>query len=229
MTSRSPSRTWPADTRTMPTMLLSRVLLPDPFGPTTETTSPGAACTEMPRITGSRPYPAVSPSARICRPPRALSRQGRPPRPRPARAAGPSCPRPARCPSAITITGSQNSSMIASSCSTISTVMPSRLRATEHVADPAGQLGMHAGHRLVEQQQLRVGHQRPHDLDEPPLPAAQVAGVLAGQRLQAEPAQHAAAWSIAAASSRRQYRRPAQRAGQRVAAVAGTRPTAGSP
>ena len=39
----------------MPTNALSRVLFPEPFGPTIETTSPGAARTETVRITGSPP------------------------------------------------------------------------------------------------------------------------------------------------------------------------------
>src|SRR5579859_2019416 len=59
-----PTLTVPEEIRTMPTRLLSSVLLPDPFGPTSDTTSPGLALTVMPRITGSPPYPAVMPSAR---------------------------------------------------------------------------------------------------------------------------------------------------------------------
>src|SRR5258708_20465195 len=55
---------------TIPTRLLSSVLLPDPLGPTRETTCPGLALTVMPRITGSPPYPAVTfraDSGRPCR------------------------------------------------------------------------------------------------------------------------------------------------------------------
>src|SRR5437762_14228452 len=50
--------------RTTPTRPLSSVLLPEPFGPTREITSPGSTPTLMPRMTGSPPYPAVTPSAR---------------------------------------------------------------------------------------------------------------------------------------------------------------------
>ena len=39
---------------------LIRVDFPAPFGPITRTTSPGTASTEMSRITGTAPYPAVT-------------------------------------------------------------------------------------------------------------------------------------------------------------------------
>src|SRR6516225_3496984 len=64
VTSVAPTVTTPALTRTTPTMLLSRVLFPDPLAPTSDTTSPGSARTVTPRITGSPPYPAVTPVAR---------------------------------------------------------------------------------------------------------------------------------------------------------------------
>src|SRR5258707_917551 len=63
----------PAETRMMPTRLLSSVLLPEPLGPTSAPTSPGSALTVMPRITGSPPYPAVMPSARSGSPRRVTS------------------------------------------------------------------------------------------------------------------------------------------------------------
>src|SRR6516225_9047020 len=63
-----PTVTVPEVTRTMPTRLLSSVLLPDPLGPTSETTWPGPALTVIPRITGSPPYPAVTSRARSGRP-----------------------------------------------------------------------------------------------------------------------------------------------------------------
>src|SRR6516225_3494644 len=68
-----PTVTVPADTRMMPTRLLSSVLLPEPLGPTSDTTSPGSAVTVIPRITGSPPYPAVMPSARSGSPCRVTS------------------------------------------------------------------------------------------------------------------------------------------------------------
>ncbi len=43
-----------------PLSALIRVDLPAPFGPMTRTTSPGAAWTDTPRITGTAPYPAVT-------------------------------------------------------------------------------------------------------------------------------------------------------------------------
>ncbi len=80
--------------------------------------------------------------------------------------------------------------MIASSCSTIRMVIPSRHSGDQLVADPPGKLGVDSGHRLVQQQQLGIGHQRSHDLDQPALAAAEVAGVLVGERLQAEPGEY---------------------------------------
>src|SRR5215472_10422489 len=70
---RSPPLSLPAGRPAMPTRLLSRVLLPEPLGPTSDTTSPGSARTVMPRITGSPPYPAVMPSARSGSPRRVTS------------------------------------------------------------------------------------------------------------------------------------------------------------
>jgi hypothetical protein len=53
--SRSPASTRPDDSRTTPTMAFSRVDLPDPFGPTTEATAPGATETEMPWMMSPAP------------------------------------------------------------------------------------------------------------------------------------------------------------------------------
>ena len=67
----------------------------------------------------------------------------------------------------------------------------------------------------------RIGHQRAHDLDEPPLAAAQVAGVVVRERLQAEPAEyrgrrrHCGRLVLAPLPVAR------QRAAERVAAIAG--------
>ena len=47
--------TRPDRVSTTPTMLLSSVLLPDPLGPTIETTSPGATESEIPWMTGLPP------------------------------------------------------------------------------------------------------------------------------------------------------------------------------
>src|ERR1700732_3259473 len=68
VTSASSIVTVPEVMRTTPTRLLSRVLLPEPLAPTSDTTSPGSACTVTPRITGSPPYPATTPVARSAAP-----------------------------------------------------------------------------------------------------------------------------------------------------------------
>src|SRR6516162_5510384 len=59
-----PTVTVPADILITPTRLLRRVLFPDPLAPTSDTTWPGSTYTLMSRITGSPPYPAVTPVAR---------------------------------------------------------------------------------------------------------------------------------------------------------------------
>src|SRR5215471_9435183 len=64
VTSDPPSHTWPCMLRRTPVSALSRVDLPEPFGPTTDTIWPPPACTDTSRITASPPYPAVMPSAR---------------------------------------------------------------------------------------------------------------------------------------------------------------------
>ena len=53
--SRSPANTRPDDSRTTPTSAFSRVDLPDPFGPTTEATDPGATETETPWMMSPAP------------------------------------------------------------------------------------------------------------------------------------------------------------------------------
>src|SRR5438034_8499204 len=62
--SRSPASTRPDEGRTTPARAFSRVDLPDPFGPTTQATAPGATETEMPRMMSPAPYPARTSSAR---------------------------------------------------------------------------------------------------------------------------------------------------------------------
>src|SRR2546429_7228456 len=62
--SRSPASTRPDDGRITPARAFSRVDLPDPFGPTTEATAPGATETEMPWMMSPAPYPARMSSAR---------------------------------------------------------------------------------------------------------------------------------------------------------------------
>ncbi len=56
--SRPPTRTRPAEGRITPHNDLSRVDLPEPFGPTTDATVPALTCTETPWMMSPAPYPA---------------------------------------------------------------------------------------------------------------------------------------------------------------------------
>src|SRR5579884_2589227 len=60
----SPKSTWPDRTSTIPTTALSRVLLPEPLGPTIDTISPGRTSIETPWMTGLRSYPAIRSTVR---------------------------------------------------------------------------------------------------------------------------------------------------------------------
>ena len=97
------------------------------------------------------------------------------------------------------------------------------------VADPPGQVRVHPGHRLIEQQHAGLGHQRAHDLDQPALAAAQVTGVVVGQVVQAEPGQDGLARAIAAVSSAAPVPPAGDRARAGVPAVTRRRGQAGSP
>ncbi len=55
VTSRPRASTRPADGRSTPASAFSKVLLPEPFGPTTDTTAPASATTVTPLMTGSPP------------------------------------------------------------------------------------------------------------------------------------------------------------------------------
>ena len=93
-------------------------------------------------------------------------RAGRP-SPRPAG------PRRSTWPSAITTTQSEMSRTMSMSCSTNSTVMPSSRRRLDVAEQRLRERRVHAGHRLVEHDQLRVGHQRPGHLEQLALAAGQ--------------------------------------------------------
>src|SRR6201985_1861461 len=56
--------------------------------------------------------------------------------------------------------------------------------------DPAGQGRVHAGHRLIEQQQRGIGHQPAHQLQQAFLAAAEVPGVLIFLGGHADPGHH---------------------------------------
>src|SRR5215475_5937913 len=191
----SPISTRPEETRTIPTRPFSSVLLPDPFGPTIETTWPGSACTEIDRMTGSPPYPAVTLSAAI-RWPVVTPAEGC------ARLAdkvslhhlGP-VPQLSHCALGKHGAVGHHNDRVAELVHDGELVLdhehrqPVTGKPDEHLADAVGELGMHARHRLVEQQHPRIGHQRAHDLDEPALPAAEVAGERVRQGFQPEPAE----------------------------------------
>src|SRR5450432_2646259 len=183
----SPTRTVPDEIRTIPTRLLSSVLLPEPFGPTRETTSPGAALTEMSRITGSPPYPAVTSRAASEMPCRVSS----------ADKVGlhylAAAPELFHRPLGQHGAFSHHYYWIAELVHDGQLVLDHEdghpLVAQRHqlVADPPGQIRVHTGHRLVKQEHAGLGHERAHDLDQPALATAQVSGVVIGELGQSEP------------------------------------------
>ena len=59
VTSRPSKKTRPLSGRISPAAIFSKVLFPDPLGPSRETNSPGATCSERASITGSGSAPAV--------------------------------------------------------------------------------------------------------------------------------------------------------------------------
>ena len=96
-------------------------------------------------------------------------------------------------------------------CSTSSTVLPSRWSAQDVVLHLVDHRGIHGGGRLVEQEQLGVGHQRAGEGQELALPVGEAAG---RQRRPSPPrptrSSSRRARSTAAASSRRSARRAQQ-------------------
>ena len=66
--------------------------------------------------------------------------------------------------------------------------MPSAHEALQMLADLAGQRRVDAGHRLVEQDQLRLGHQRAADLEQLLLAAGEIGGGIADHGHEIEPA-----------------------------------------
>ena len=156
--------------------------MPEPLGPTIETTSPGSTCTETPRMTGSPPYPAVDARRRAAAAPR-RRRSADKVSLHDLAAAAQLGHRPLgeHAPSAITITGSQNSSMIASSCSTISDghARP-RQSATSSSPIRRARFGCTPAIGSSSSSTCGLGHQRAHDLHQPALAAAEVAGVAVG-------------------------------------------------
>src|ERR1700722_14363645 len=135
-----PTVTVPADILITPTRLLSRVLFPDPLAPTSDTTWPGSTWTLMSRITGSPPYPAVTPSARNATP-------------------GPPGHRDHRIAELV-----HDRELVLHH----EHGKPAGRQRGELVADPPGQVRVHAGHRLVREENPLGGPARGPDLLAPP-------------------------------------------------------------
>ena len=108
-------------------------------------------------------------------------------------------------PWARTITGLHRRSTRPSSCSISTTVMPLVAQLLDQRLDRRRERPAHAGHRLVQQEQPRLGHHRASDLDEPLLAAAQLAGVGVGVGAEIESCEQSLAPARPArASARRQ-------------------------
>ena len=159
-------------------MTLSSVDLPAPFGPMMQTISP-APTREVDAledlvgraVAGDDAGSAVS--SAISRPPPAPAHIGllharivRPPRR--------SVPSARWRPSAITMTWSQSRAIMSMWCSISRMVQAVRGERAQVLADLARQRRVDAGDRLVEQDQLRLGHQRAADLEQLLLAAREV-------------------------------------------------------
>src|SRR5579875_3694618 len=196
VTSSAARRTEPPRTARSPVIAFISVDLPEPLGPSTHATSPRPTAIEAPWTTMVAPYPATMSSA---------ARKGSG---RPEAGARP----PARPPSAGEIgiddrlvvselaerpLGEDRSldhddDGIAQLLHEPEVVLdhehrhPGLAEAEEVLADHPAQGGVDPGHGLVEQHHDRVAHERPHDLHDPLLAAAQVAGQLVGEEAHAE-------------------------------------------
>src|SRR5215468_4083493 len=166
--------TLPAVTRMMPTRLLSRVLLPEPLGPTSEITSPGSALTVMLRITGSPPYPAVMPTARSGRPGSVTSSDK-------------VCLHDLLAAPQLRHRSLREYRAFDHDHHRVTELIHDGQFVLDHedrhalgaerdqfVPDPPGQTRVDPGHGLVEQQHPWLRHERSHDLHQPPLPAGQI-------------------------------------------------------
>src|SRR5215472_7511898 len=187
VTALPPTVTVPAETRMMPTRLLSSVLLPEPLGPTSDTTSRGSALTVMPRMTGSPPYPAVMPSARSGSPRRVTSADKvglhnllPPPQLR---------HRSLREDGALRHHHHRVAELVHDGQLVLDHEDRHALGAQgdQLIPDPPRQVRVHPGHGLVEQQHPRFRHERAHDLHQPPLAPAQIPRVVVGMGAEPEP------------------------------------------
>src|ERR1700686_3425925 len=165
----------PSVTRRMPTRLLSRVLLPAPLGPMMATISPGPTGGETSRMTGSPPYPDVMCSARRLGAGRSSTRCSLSDEVSVNHLLLP--PQARHGPTANDLPLCHDHDRVAQPLHHVELVLdhqdrqPARAQVLEVVLDLLDDLRVHARHRLVEEKQARVQHQRTHDLDQAFLPA----------------------------------------------------------
>ena len=119
-------------------------------------------------------------------------------------------------PSFITITRSLARMTKSRSCSTIRSVTPSRSRRSRMCSSSSTRKRRaDAGHRLVEQQDPRLGHQRAHEVEQLALPAGERAGERV--RVAVEPHEREQLAARARASRSRRARRAAARPAEPLA------------
>src|SRR6266700_240549 len=197
----SPSSTVPPVGLTIPITALMNVLFPLPFGPTMPTSFPPSATSDISCTTGTGPYPAMIPLMFS----RAL---------RPGEAVTPPADPLGETGLDLGEIGF-NDLLVLSQLLHASLGRHPALDHYQHprtepiddfeivfddqqrhvppfvdVPDSLDQPIHHdwsdARHRLIQQQDLRIGHQGPGQLKQPLLAAAQVSGVLVGERQEAE-------------------------------------------
>src|SRR5665213_3450670 len=188
----SPTVTCPSRTLTTPTSDLSSVDLPEPFGPTTETTLPGVASMAM-SLTMARPsYPALSPLALSTSPCFVNSTDkvrlhdfllGT---------------KFGHRPLGQDPTFGEHDDGIAEGVHDGELVLDhhdrhaARREAHELITDLVREVRVHAGHGFIQQQNRRLGEEGAHDLDEAALAARQATGVTVGVLRETESLEHLA-------------------------------------
>src|SRR5690348_5283937 len=223
VTSASPRKTFPDVTRRMPTRAFNSVLLPAPFGPMTATISPRPTASETSRMTGTAPYPAVTPSARRVGSGRATTAGSLSnkvsvdhlPLAAQARHGAAADEPPLR----------HDEDRVAQLLDEVQLVLDhdDRQALLAQVLEVALDLGHHprvdAGHRLVQEQAARMEHERAHDLDQPLLPAAHLPGVVGLLLAHAEALEQRARLGHQPPLVVAPVPRPEQRTPQRVATM----------
>src|SRR5215472_5230472 len=196
VTSPCPIRTRPVVIRRIPTSAFNRVLLPAPFGPITATISPGPTAIETSRITGTLPYPAVTPSALRLGAGRVSTSSCLSNKVRvhdlplaPERRHGSASDQPSL---------RHHEDRVAELLDQVQLVLDhdDGQALAPQVPKVAADLGddtwVHSRHRLVQQQAARAEHQCTHDLDHPLLATAHVPRVVRLLVAHAEPLQQLA-------------------------------------